>query len=210
MSRPRPCRSVVIVTRIVAGRYGGRRLHAPTGRDTRPTSDRVREALFSALEAMTDLSGARVLDLFAGSGAVGLEALSRGASHVLLVESDAKAVRVIRENIATLGAGAAARVAAGKAATVLAGGPADGAYDVVFADPPYALSEEDLAAVLSGLAGNGWLAEDTVLVVERSSRSPEPAWVQGITGERSRRYGETALWYGRAVAQSGGAVLPEG
>ncbi|MEV4411786.1 16S rRNA (guanine(966)-N(2))-methyltransferase RsmD [Catellatospora sp. NPDC049609] len=198
------------MTRIVAGRYGGRRLNAPTGRDTRPTSDRVREALFSALEAMTDLAGARVLDLFAGSGAVGLEALSRGASHTLLVESDAKAVRVIRENIAALGAGATARVAAGRAGTVLAAGPADGPYDVVFVDPPYVLPEAELTAVLAGLAGHGWLAEDAVLVVERSSRSPEPTWVEGVTGERGRRYGETALWYGRAVAQSGGADLPEG
>ncbi len=193
----------------MAGRFGGRRLNAPSGRDTRPTSDRVREALFSALEAMTELAGARVLDLFAGSGAVGLEALSRGASHVLLVESDAKAVRVIRENIAVLGA-AAARVAAGRAGTVLAAGPADGAYDIVFADPPYALSEAELTGVLAALAGHGWLADDAVLVVERSSRSPEPTWVQGVTGERSRRYGETALWYGRAVAQSGGADIPEG
>lgn len=194
----------------MAGRYGGRRLNAPTGRDTRPTSDRVREALFSALEAMTDLSGARVLDLFAGSGAVGLEALSRGAAHVLLVESDPKAVRVIRENIATLGAASTARVAAAKAVTVLAGGPVDGAYDIVFADPPYALTEPELTAVLAGLAGHGWLAEDAVLVVERSSRSPEPAWVQGVTGERGRRYGESTLWYGRAVAQCGGAAEPEG
>jgi 16S rRNA (guanine(966)-N(2))-methyltransferase RsmD len=200
----------VSVTRIVAGRYGGRRLKAPTGRDTRPTADRVREALFSALDATTDLAEARVLDLFAGSGAVGLEALSRGASHVLLVESDAKAVRVIRENIAALGAGTAARVAAGRAVTVLAGGPAGGAYDIVFADPPYALPEPELTAVLAALTGHGWLADGAVLVVERSSRSPEPTWVEGVTGERGRRYGETALWYGRAVARSGGADMAEG
>ncbi|WP_212833156.1 16S rRNA (guanine(966)-N(2))-methyltransferase RsmD [Catellatospora sp. TT07R-123] len=197
------------MTRIVAGRYGGRRLRTPDGRDTRPTSDRVREALFSALESMTDLGGARVLDLFAGSGAVGLEALSRGAAHALLVESDARAIRVIRENIATLGAAGAA-VAAGRVGTVLAAGPQGGPYDVVFADPPYPLTEPELTAALAALVGHGWLADGAVLVVERATRSPEPSWVEGVTADRGRRYGESTLWYGRAVAQSGGASEPEG
>lgn len=193
----------------MAGRYGGRRLRTPDGRDTRPTSDRVREALFSALESMTDLDGARVLDLFAGSGAVGLEALSRGAAHALLVESDARAIRVIRDNIATLGAAGAA-VAPGRVGTVLGAGPQGGPYDVVFADPPYPLTEPELTAALAALVEHGWLAPDAVLVVERATRSPEPSWVQGVTGDRGRRYGESTLWYGRAVAQSGGACEPEG
>jgi 16S rRNA (guanine966-N2)-methyltransferase len=199
------------VTRIVAGRFGGRRLTAPAGERTRPTADRVREALFSALEAQAGLAGCRFADLFAGSGAVGLEALSRGASHVLLVESDPKAARIIRGNIETLGVGGRSRSApsslpagdamliTAKVASVLANGPAEGPYDVVFADPPYAVGEPELTEMLAALVGHGWLADDATLVIERSTRSPEPSWVQGVTGERQRRYGETALWYGRAA-----------
>ncbi|HEY3009826.1 MAG TPA: 16S rRNA (guanine(966)-N(2))-methyltransferase RsmD [Micromonosporaceae bacterium] len=184
------------MTRIVAGMLGGRRIAAPPGRHTRPTSDRVREALFSALEALTDLRGARVADLYAGSGAVGLEAYSRGASHVLLVESDPRAGAVARANIAALGA-TGVRLLTGRVAQVLAAGPADGAYDVVFADPPYDEPDEEITAMLGALVGGGWLAADAVVVVERSSRSPEIAWVPGVTGLRGRRYGETTLWYGR-------------
>jgi 16S rRNA (guanine966-N2)-methyltransferase len=186
------------VTRIVAGRYGGRRIAAPPGRDTRPTSDRVREALFSTLESLTGMEGARFADLYAGSGAVGLEAASRGAAVVLLVEADPRAARVAGTNIATLAAGPAVTLANGKVATVLGGGPPDGKpYDVVFADPPYAVSESEIEAVQAALVRHGWLAPDAVLVLERSARSPEPTWVPAITSERSRRYGETVLWYGR-------------
>ncbi|MFG1953298.1 16S rRNA (guanine(966)-N(2))-methyltransferase RsmD [Micromonospora sp. NPDC048830] len=185
------------MTRIVAGTLGGRRIAAPPGAGTRPTSDRVREALFSAVQADLDLEGARFADLYAGSGAVGLEALSRGAAHVLLVESDARAARVIRENVAALRAAPAARLVSGRVATVLAAGPDGGPYDVVFADPPYAVSDADVTAMLAALVDNGWLAADALVVVERSSRSGPVAWVPGVTGERSRRYGETTLWYGR-------------
>jgi 16S rRNA (guanine(966)-N(2))-methyltransferase RsmD len=185
------------VTRIVAGTLGGRRLTVPPGDRTRPTADRVREALFSALGSLVDLRGGRFADLYAGSGAVGLEALSRGAEHVLLVESDARTARTARANIAALSAAPAARLVVGKVAQVLATGPADGPYDVVFADPPYAVTEAEIGAMLAALVDGGWLAADAVVVVERSSRSPEPGWVAGLTGERSRRYGETTLWYGR-------------
>ncbi|PWU49182.1 16S rRNA (guanine(966)-N(2))-methyltransferase RsmD [Micromonospora globispora] len=185
------------MTRIVAGTLGGRRIAAPPGAGTRPTSDRVREALFSAVQAELDLVGARFADLYAGSGAVGLEALSRGAEHVLLVESDPRAARVIRENIAALRAAPAARLVTGKVATVLAAGPDGDPYDVVFADPPYAVTDEEVSGVLTGLVGGGWLASDALVIVERSSRTGPVAWVQGVTGERSRRYGETTLWYGR-------------
>jgi 16S rRNA (guanine966-N2)-methyltransferase len=185
------------MTRIVAGTLGGRRIAAPPGEGTRPTSDRVREALFSALEAMTGLAGARVADLYAGSGAVGLEALSRGAEHVLLVEADPRAARVARTNLATLDAAPAARLVTGKVAQVLAAGPEGGPYDVVFADPPYAVPDEEIAAMLAALVDGGWLAADAVVVVERSTRTGPVAWVEGITAERSRRYGETTLWYGR-------------
>lgn len=189
------------MTRIVAGSRGGRRLATPPGSGTRPTSDRVREALFSALDSMVDLAGCRFADLYAGSGAVGLEAASRGAVAVLLVESDARAAKVVRDNIAALGLGAVCRVAAAKVATVLATAP-DAPYHVVFADPPYETTEEAVAAVLSALAGDGpepggWLAPGAIVAVERSSRSPEPVWPRPVTLERSRRYGETTLWYGR-------------
>ncbi|MBM7492951.1 16S rRNA (guanine(966)-N(2))-methyltransferase RsmD [Micromonospora luteifusca] len=185
------------MTRIVAGTLGGRRIAAPPGAGTRPTSDRVREALFSAVQAEVDLDGACFADLYAGSGAVGLEALSRGARHVLLVESDPRAARVIRENVATLRAGTAARLVTGKVATVLAAGPGGETYDVVFADPPYAVPAEEITAVLTALVDGGWLAPDALVVVERSSRTRQFDWVDGITAERSRRYGETTLWYGR-------------
>jgi 16S rRNA (guanine(966)-N(2))-methyltransferase RsmD len=186
----------VPVSRIVAGTLGGRRLATPPGRGTRPTSDRVREALFSALHTMVDLSGARVADLYAGSGAVGLEAASRGASHVLLVEADPRAARIARENVVALGMREVARVAAAKVEQILAN-PPDEPFDVIFADPPYAVPDTAIDAMLTALVENGWLAEEAVVVVERSSRDAPVRWVQGITDERSRRYGETMLWYGR-------------
>lgn len=186
------------MTRIVAGRWGGRRLQVPPGANTRPTSDRVREALFSSLETMTELVGCRFADLYAGSGAVGLEALSRGAAHALLVESDPRAARTIRENIAALGAAATARLVTARVPAALAAPPADEAgYDVVFIDPPYAVPDREIAVLLTALLAEGWLAQEGVVVVERSSRSGPVPWPDGFTAGRSRRYGETTLWYGR-------------
>jgi 16S rRNA (guanine966-N2)-methyltransferase len=189
------------MTRIIAGAHGGRRLSAPAGAQTRPTSDRVREAFFSALETMVDLDGARFADLYAGSGAVGLEALSRGATFALLVEADARAARVIRDNIVALRAGASARLITGKVAQVLALPPDGGPFDVVFADPPYAVPDDEVTELQRALLDHGWLAPDAVVVLERSTRTAvrgEPlSWVEGITADRSRRYGETTLWYGR-------------
>jgi 16S rRNA (guanine966-N2)-methyltransferase len=171
-------------------------LGAPAGRDTRPSSDRVKEGLFSALEARVDLVGARFVDLYAGSGAIGLEALSRGAVRVLLVESDQRAARVVRENIAALGVQSEARLVVDRVERALARGPAQ-PYDVVFADPPYAVADADIAMVLAALVEGGWVAEQGMVVVERSARGAEPQWVPGITPDGVRRYGETALWYGR-------------
>ena len=188
------------MTRIIAGTYGGRRLATPTGPDTRPTADRVREAMFSGLDATHVLYGRRFLDLYAGSGSVGLEAASRGAEHVLLVESDPKAIRAIRENIAALGATHIVTLAAQRVMTALAGGPpvsAGKGYDIVFADPPYALGEDDVTAMLDALVGHGWINAGGLLILERSKRSPEPTWVRSVTAERSRRYGDAMLWYGR-------------
>jgi 16S rRNA (guanine966-N2)-methyltransferase len=184
------------MTRIIAGTRGGRRIAAPPGRDTRPTSDRVREALFSALGGR--IEKAHVLDLYAGSGALGLEAASRGASHVLLVESDPRAARAIRANVAALGLGEACHLVEARVEQALARGPGAHRYQVVLADPPYAAGEEEVSRMLAALVDGGWLAPEASVVIERSSRSPEPAWVDGVTGERGRRYGESTLWYGRA------------
>lgn len=186
------------MTRIVGGVARGRRLSVPA-RGTRPTSDRAREALFNSLAALVDLEGAHVLDLFAGSGAVGLEALSRGVAAAVFVESDRGAADVVKANLAALGL-PGGRVERRPVAAALAAGPQatpEAPFDVVFADPPYALDEDDLAAVLDALARPGWLAADAVVVVERSARSPEPRWPAAIEGTRSKRYGEGALWYGR-------------
>jgi len=175
--------------RIVAGLAKGRPIAAPQGRDTRPTSDRAREGLFSTLATLVDLDGARVLDLYAGSGAVGLEALSRGAAHAILVESDLKAAAVIRRNAEAVGL-PGARVVVDRVERFLASDK--GTYDVAFLDPPYDTSDDIVARVLTAIRAD-------VLVVERSSRSPEPAWPEGVEGVRDRRYGDGTLWYGRRV-----------
>ncbi|MES4907629.1 MULTISPECIES: 16S rRNA (guanine(966)-N(2))-methyltransferase RsmD [unclassified Streptomyces] len=189
------------MTRVIAGAAGGRRLAVPPGNGTRPTSDRAREGLFSTWESLLgSLRGARVLDLYGGSGAVGLEALSRGAEHVLLVESDARAARTIRANIRALGL-PGAELRTGRAEQAVAGpAPASGPYDVVFLDPPYAVADEELREILLTLAGNRWLAPDALATVERSTRGGDFGWPAGFEGLRARRYGEGTLWYGRAAS----------
>ncbi|MEU8900843.1 16S rRNA (guanine(966)-N(2))-methyltransferase RsmD [Nocardia sp. NPDC048505] len=178
------------MTRIVAGTAGGRRLRVPPA-GTRPTSDRVREALFSAIDARLDLEGVRVLDLYAGSGALGLEALSRGAAHALLIESDRKAAAVIRGNITDL-ALPGAELRQGSVATILqAGGKAD--YDLVFSDPPYDLDTPTVTTDLHHLATHHWLAPGALIIVERSIRSPEIPWPPGYSVAKPRKYGETRL-----------------
>lgn len=188
------------MTRIIGGRVGGRRIATPRGVGTRPTSDRVREALFSAIESWCgSLTGLRFLDLYAGSGAVGLEARSRGADAVTLVEHDRRTTILIRDNLRTLGF-SQVEVVAGAVARVLAGSPS-APYDVVFLDPPYDLSTDDVLADLSALRRHGWLSEDAVVVVERSTRSGELIWPAGFVPARSKKYGETTLWYGHASEQ---------
>lgn len=182
------------MTRIIGGAAGGRRLATMRGSRTRPTSDRVREALFSAIESWCgSLQGLRFLDLYAGSGAVGLEAWSRGAGIVTLVESDRKAARLVSDNARTLGF-ARANVVTATVASTLATPPA-APYDVVFSDPPYPLEDAAVAADLAALATNGWLVPGALVVVERSARSPEPVWPEGFAETRGRRYGETTLWF---------------
>lgn len=185
------------MTRIIGGALGGRRIAAPPGAGTRPTSDRVREAIFSALEARIELDGVHVLDLYAGSGALGLEAASRGAARVVLVEHDRRAAATIRRNVADLGLDGVVTVAARAVSAVLDGPPADA--DLVFLDPPYDVGEDVLAGVLAALAG-AHLTPEAVVVVERSSRSPEPTWPPGVHRTGDRTYGETRVWYAHASA----------
>lgn len=168
----------------------------PPGHGTRPTTDRVREALFNTLDTLTTLPGARFLDLYAGSGAVGLEAHSRGAGHVRLVESHPRAARTAAQNIGALGAGQAVHLVRRQVHALLAAAP-DAPYDVVFADPPYAHGVDALVQVQRALLAQGWLAPGGVLVWERASRSAPPEWVPMVTQVRARRYGETTLWYGQ-------------
>jgi 16S rRNA (guanine966-N2)-methyltransferase len=185
------------VTRIIGGEARGRRIQTPPGSETRPTADRVREALFSSLESeLGTLVGRTFLDLYAGSGGVGLEARSRGAA-VTLVERSARAASVIRANASGLGfddvevvVAAVARLrqrSAGKADA----GPAD----VVFADPPYDYPTTSVAADLQTAATRGWLAASARVVVERDRRS-DWRWPEQFLGVRERTYGETMLWYG--------------
>jgi 16S rRNA (guanine966-N2)-methyltransferase len=184
------------MTRIISGLAGGRQISTPAGRGTRPTSDRVREALFSRLEHLDVVHGATVLDLYAGSGALGLEAASRGASSVLLVESDRAAIAVMRKNMAELGVpGVSVRAQTVERALLF--GPLSDAErcDLVLADPPYDVTEDALGDVLTLLVAHHWLAADAFVVIERSARSPEPSWPQGLDGAGERRYGDTKMWF---------------
>lgn len=188
------------MTRIIAGTAGGRRLAVPPGERTRPTSDRVREGMFSTLRSLRGrFDGARVLDLYAGSGAVALEALSRGAAHARLVESDARAAKVAKANAHDLGFDGDAAVTVAKVERLVSDGPAPGEepYDIVFCDPPYALADDDVIELLAALADGGWLATGAYVIVERDSRAPAPKWPEGAEALASRRYGETMLHYGR-------------
>jgi 16S rRNA (guanine966-N2)-methyltransferase len=189
------------MTRIIGGSAGGRRLTTPRGQHTRPTSDRVREALFSAIEAWCgSLSGLRFLDLYAGSGAVGLEARSRGAGVVTLVEHDRRTAALISGNVKTLGFGQVEVLAASVAST-LARTPV-APYDVVFLDPPYPLGNADVEAALQSLVDHGWLSPGALVVVERSARGAAPEWPSAIEPGRDKKYGETLLRYGHAVPHS--------
>ncbi|MDX6325276.1 MAG: rRNA (guanine966-N2)-methyltransferase [Nocardioidaceae bacterium] len=195
------------MTRIIGGTAGGRRLRTPSGPLTRPTSDRVREALFSALEsALGSLAGLRFLDLYAGSGAVGLEAASRGATAVTLVEQDRRTAALVRQNAAAadLVGQAAIEVVPMSVSRYLGGDrvrPPGSAYDVVFLDPPYDLAAAKVTDDLRALT-RGWLTDDALVVVERSTRTGAVAWPSGYEPARTRTYGETALWSGTWSSRS--------
>jgi len=182
------------MTRLISGVAGGRRLKVPrTG--VRPTGDRAREALFNSLGSLLELRGATVLDLYAGSGALGLEALSRGAASVVFVESGPGVLPVLEANLAAVGL-PGGRVVAGSVPTVV-GGAAPARFDLVLADPPYATPDDEVIGVLESLAAGGWLAPEAVVVVERASRDRPFEWPTPFTGLRDRRYGEALLRYGR-------------
>jgi 16S rRNA (guanine966-N2)-methyltransferase len=186
------------MTRIIGGKAGGRRITTPRGVSTRPTSDRVREALFSAIEAWCgSLNGLRFLDLYAGSGAVGLEAWSRGAGVVTMVEQDRRTSAMISANAHDLGF-TRAHVVTGPVSTLLAR-PPTAPYDVAFLDPPYAHPESDVVDDLSAMRDHDWLVPGAMVVVERGSRGPEPDWPDGFRDRREKKYGETVLWYVHAA-----------
>jgi 16S rRNA (guanine(966)-N(2))-methyltransferase RsmD len=178
------------VTRIIGGVAGGRRIAVPP-RGTRPTTDRVRESLFNILTARRELSGLAVLDLYAGSGALGLEALSRGAATALFVESDPRAASVIARNIDTLGL-SGATLRRGAVAAVLAAGTAS-AVDLVLADPPYDVGAAEVEAVLAALTAHGWVREGGVAVLERAAGGAPLRWPAGWSMWPQRVYGDTRL-----------------
>ncbi|WP_298593094.1 16S rRNA (guanine(966)-N(2))-methyltransferase RsmD [uncultured Rothia sp.] len=192
------------MSRIISGAAGGVRLASVPGDNTRPTTDRVKESLFSKLESYDIIRGARVLDAFGGSGALGCEALSRGAASVTLLDTYPKAVAVIRKNVAAVekamgrtgsgssgATGSAARVQQSQALTYVKS--ASGPWDLVFVDPPYAMPNEQISELLEALTPK--LAEGAVVVVERSSRDAEPVWGEGLYCFSTRQHGETVLYY---------------
>jgi 16S rRNA (guanine966-N2)-methyltransferase len=178
--------------RVIAGIVKGRRLKTPAGERTRPTADRVKEALFSSL--MPELPGASVLDLYAGSGSLGIEALSRGAAHATFVERHQRTSRVLDENLARTEATDRATVVPSDVQSAL-GSPPGAPFDVVLIDPPYGLDHGELTEVLAALAPH--LAPGAVVTIERDRRSPTPVWPPGIRCERERRYGDTVIHVGR-------------
>ena len=195
------------MSRIIAGSAGGVRLIGPRHSRTRPTTDRVREALFSSIAAWAgtagqpahqQCAGLRFLDLYAGTGGVGLEAASRGASRLVLVERDPATAGLIRRNLVLTHLQGTAICS--DAQTYLGSSPPE-EFDVVFADPPYALDDAHLATVLAMVVDRGWLAPDGLLVVERAGRDPQPRWPSSILSVQERRYGETVLYYCQVTAQ---------
>lgn len=189
------------MSRIIAGSRGGRKLRMPAHRATRPTSDRVREAAFSLIAdwagsggrpAAEMLSGLSFVDLYAGSGAVALEAASRGAFPVLAVESDRGTAEIARGNATD--SGLAVRVQVGRVERVLASPPPH-PFDVVWADPPYAMPNAELEPLIDHVLRSGWLAERGLVVLERSTRDQPVSWPECVEETWKRGYGETTLYF---------------
>ncbi len=193
------------MTRIIAGSERGRRLTVPA-HGTRPTSDRVREALFSTLTSIFLGQGlaweqVSVLDLYAGSGALGLEAASRGAQPVVLVEKTHASAEVIRSNIDAVGLPAVALVQT--TVEALAQRPAIRAHSLVFADPPYDFAADRIGKNLDALLLAGWISAAAVVVVERAAHDHESPFASSWNEFDQRRYGDTTLWYGRPTSTTG-------
>lgn len=179
--------------RVIAGTAKGRRLKAPPGERVRPTTDRVKEALFSSLQPY--LLDAVVLDVYAGSGALGIEALSRGAAHVTFVERHARTAAVLEENLVAAGVTDRAEVVVADVLDALRRVSA-GPFDLVLADPPYATSDDEIAALLAEVGPH--LADDAIITVERDRRAAVPAWPKGVSLDRTRRYGDTCVHVARS------------
>lgn len=186
--------------RVISGRFKGVALTTPKA-GTRPTTDRTKEAIFSHLDSWGVLDDARVLDLFAGTGALGIEALSRGARELVAVESSAPAAALIAQTLTALKhnrswePGMSARVIKARAEKYAACASAVAPFDVIFIDPPYAFETEACNQLLTDLAGRELTGDDTVIMLERSTRSAEPAASEGWTISDHRDYGETAVYY---------------
>lgn len=198
------------MSRIIAGSRGGQRIAMPPGDRARPTTDRVREALFSAIAAWAgtaavpverSLAGLAFCDLYAGSGAVGLEAASRGASRALLVERDPRTAQVGRRNAEALGL--AVEIVNSPVEQVLRKSPAH-PFDIVFADPPYDLDTATVSALIEQLVVKGWVDRGSLIVVERSRRTPKLVWPDVAAKRWSRAYGETILCFGALEEEPGG------
>lgn len=185
-------REDVAMTRIIGGLAGGARLHVPV-RGTRPTSERVREAIFSALDARSLCDGARVLDLFAGSGALGLEAASRGAESVVLVERDRAAAKVAIRNAETVAKAGATRALVEQVAVTPFLQRSGRSFDLVFIDPPYDQPDDELTAVLIDLGP--LLSHPATVVVERAKKAGPLEPPGDLEVERTRNYGDTTLHY---------------
>ena len=181
--------------RVLAGAFKGRRLQTPRGSTTRPTADQVRIALMDTLTPR--LPGARMLDLFAGAGGVGLEALSRGAAHVTFVERDGRAVAALRANVETLQVTAQARVERGAVEAALGRlAREDGRYEIVFLDPPY--ESDAVASTLAELGRLALVAPDGLVIAQHLTKRPPAATAGRLGAFRTRRFGETTLTFFRA------------
>ena len=176
---------------VIAGSAKGRRLRTPEDHSVRPTSGRVKEALFSILQVQ--MPGARVLDLFAGTGAIGIEAISRGAAHVVFVEPSPSSLRLLRQNVERCGMAAQATIAACTALDYLAAPPPGSSppFDLVFADPPY--QELDLDGLLSSLDQSAILKSSSIVILEHATSQPLPAQIGRWVPRRQYRYGGTSL-----------------
>ena len=184
--------------RIVGGALGGRRLVAPAGVATRPTSDRVREALFSALEARLGqgLGSASVLDAYAGSGALGLEALSRGAAYAVFVERETRALAAIKRNVAELDLAEKSRVLPGDVRRLAKRGMPEAPFSLLFLDPPYRIDRSEVRGVIDALISSGALTESALVVWEHASEDG-PEWPPGVHPVSERRYGSTTVSIGQ-------------